>query len=127
MILPLAVLPISSKHRVSQIAYHPTEPFLAIQSQDRAVDIFRIRTEEELRKKQTRRQKRAKEKKKVDTDVTETNHMEQAEDAEFQLVDLYTPYLIIRASGKIRSFTFVASGNHQKGVQVRGERPYLYS
>lgn len=121
MILPLSVLPISSKHRVSQITYHPTEPYLAIQSQDRAVDVFRIRTEEEIQKKQARRQKRAKEKKKG-TDVAdpiekeETDQNEKPE--EIQLVDLYTPHLIVRASGKIRSFNFVASASHHKGTQV---------
>jgi len=121
MILPLAILPISSKHRIFQIAYHPTEPFLAIQSQDRAIDIFRIRTEEELRKKQARRQKRAREKKKAENNGVATQEDERLENGggdEFQLVDLYTPYLIVRAGGKIRSFSFVTQGNHQKGTQV---------
>ena len=118
IILPLAVLPISSRHRISQISYHPTEPYLAIQSQDRAIDVFRIRTEEEIRKKQARRQKRSKEKKKAANAEPEKDDTEQAENEEIQLVDLYTPYLIIRASGKIRSFNFVANGNQQKGTQV---------
>ena len=64
MIHPVTTLPLSSNHRVSQIAFHPTKPYLAVQSHDRSVEIFRIRTEEEVRKKQARRKKRAEEKKK---------------------------------------------------------------
>ena len=63
MIFLITTLPLSSKHRVSQITFHHSKPFLAVQSHDRSVEIFRIRTEEEVRKKQARRRKRAKEKK----------------------------------------------------------------
>ncbi|KAG8825261.1 hypothetical protein FRC17_008781 [Serendipita sp. 399] len=120
-----AVLPIASKHRVAQIAYHPTSPFLAIQSHDKSVDVFRIRTEEEIRKKQARREKRAKEKKKTqkstigDDEEMDTGVKEkETEEKDIQLVDLYTPYLIVRASGKIRSFNFVEADLSGKGVQI---------
>lgn len=124
MIVPLTVLPISSRHRVAQISYHPTAPYLAIQSHDRSIDVFRIRTAEEVRKKQARRQKRAKEKqaqKKEKSDRTENvdEAAQEVSNQEVALVDLYTPYLVIRASGKIRSFDFVENDSHPKGIQVR--------
>ncbi|KAF9502801.1 hypothetical protein BS47DRAFT_1370007, partial [Hydnum rufescens UP504] len=50
--------PLPSRHRVSQIALHPNQPYLAVQSHDRSVEIFR----DEVRKKQVRRQKRDEEK-----------------------------------------------------------------
>ncbi|KAG8778743.1 hypothetical protein FRC16_003725, partial [Serendipita sp. 398] len=119
MLCPMSALPIASKHRVSQIAYHPTSPFLAIQSHDKSIDIFRIRTEEEIRKKQARREKRAKEKKGQKPAVGEEVEMDAGkEDKDIQLVDLYTPYLIIRTNGKIRSFNFVANDTGSKGVQI---------
>jgi U3 small nucleolar RNA-associated protein 12 len=110
MIYPITTLPLSSKHRVSQIAFHPTRSYLAVQSHDRSVEIFRIRTEDEVRKKQARRKKRAKEKKeqaKSKGKEAEQEHPDNDNaDAEITIPDLFTPYLVIRATGKVRSFDF---------------------
>ena len=110
-------LPLSSRHRVSQITFHPTQPYLAVQSHDRSVEIFRIRSEEEVRKKQLRRKKRTKEKNAKDGLKTEeVEHKTNPEDdLEIKLVDLFTPYLVVRASGKIRSFDFGLNDVRSKG------------
>lgn len=114
MIHPIMSLPLSSRHRVSQIMFHPTQPYLAVQSHDRSVEIFRIRTEEEVRKKQARRKKRSKEKKKKTQEAEDQVSDADGED-EIKLVDLFTPYLVVRASAKIRSFEF---GVDDKGLKV---------
>lgn len=119
MIHPIANLPLSSRHRVSQINFHPTQPYLAVQSHDRSVEIFRIRTEEEVRKKQARRKKRAKEKKSKDPKRTGNEDLDAADDdtddSEVKLVDLFEPHVIVRASGKIRSFDFTPDSATAKG------------
>ena len=123
-IVPAATLPLSSQHRVSQISFHPTHPYLAVQSHDRSVEVFRIRTEEEIRKKQVRRKKRAKEKKekskgKVSKGETDDEAEDGGEEGKIELVDLFTPYLVVRASGKIKSFGFEAEDTTSKsGTQV---------
>lgn len=126
MVHPLASLPIASRHKVSQITFHPSHPFLAIQSHDRSVEIFRIRTEEEVRKKQARRLKRAKEKKGTNKSKADDQNGEENADGqiqgllkEVQLIDLYTPYAIVRAAGKVRSFDFVREDSDANHVQVR--------
>jgi U3 small nucleolar RNA-associated protein 12 len=117
MIHSVTSLPLSSRHRVSQIMFHPTQPYLAVQSHDRSVEIFRIRTEEEVRKKQARRKKRSKEKKKAKE--AENQDSDGDSEVEIKLVDLFTPYLVVRASGKIRSFDFGADDKgHKGGTQV---------
>ena len=107
MIHPVTTIPLSSKHRVSQLSFHPRLQYLAVQSHDRSVEIFRVRTEDEIRKKQARRKKRAREKKKEkglqESDVEDE---ENEGEREIDLVELFTPYLIVRSSGKIRSFDF---------------------
>lgn len=113
MIHSVTTLPLSSKHRVSQITFHPSRPYLAVQSHDRSVEIFRIRTEEEVRKKQARRLKRAKEKGKAKKGGADDAMVD--EDAEIQIPDLFTPYLVVRASGKIRSFGFGDEEHGSKG------------
>ncbi|KAJ7699976.1 WD-repeat-containing protein [Mycena rosella] len=117
MIHNAGTLPLSSHHRVSQITFHPTQPYLAVQSHDRSVELFRIRTEEEVRKKQARRRKRAKEKKetKGKGKADEDENMEDEQNDEIQLVDLFTPYLVARATGKIRSFSFGQDEASAKG------------
>lgn len=110
---PATALPLASSHRVSQISFHPHKPYLAVQSHDKSVELFRIRTEEEVKKKQARRRKRAKEKEQEKKEKGKTQ-LEAAdalmdiepEEKDVELVDLFQPYLIVRASGKVRSFAF---------------------
>ena len=121
MIHPISNLPLSSKHRVSQIKFHPTQPYLAVQSHDRSVEIFRVRSEEEVRKKQARRKKRAKEKsQQEDINEKEGNPVAepdtQVEEIGLNFVDYFTPYLVVRASGKIRSFDFGPNETSSKGI-----------
>jgi hypothetical protein len=84
------------------------------------VEVFRIRTGEELRKKAARRKKRVKEKKakekgksKNEEDMDVDNSNAEA-DEEPQLTDIFTPYLVVRSSAKIRSFDFGSEHVGQK-------------
>ena len=120
----VTVLPLASRHRISQLLFHPSKDFFAAQSHDKSIDIFRVRTEEEIRKKQARRRKREREKAKakskevMPSGADEDIEMNGTTD-EVALVDLFTPYLVVRASGKIRSFAFSeAEKNPKGGVQV---------
>ncbi|KAG2348789.1 WD40 repeat-like protein [Suillus weaverae] len=122
MIHPVTSLPLSSRHRVSQILFHPSQPYLAVQSHDRTIEVFRIRTEEEIRKKQARRKKRAKEKgknKKKGEDIDDIVEDAMDVDQEINVIDLFTPYLVVRASAKVRSFDFGSKEAVSKpGVQL---------
>ena len=119
MILPVSTLPLASAHRVSQIAFHPTLPYLFVQSHDRSVEVFRMRTDEEIRKKHARRKKRADAKaamgngEKVN-DVPDNNGAEKVE-----LADVLTPYMIVRATGKIKSFALSEETRTKGATQVR--------
>lgn len=75
-----------------------------------------MRNEEEVRKKQARRKKRAKEKK----EKAGNEAPQDADDDEIKLVDLFTPHVVIRGNGKIRSFAFAAESTSTKGgIQVK--------
>jgi U3 small nucleolar RNA-associated protein 12 len=129
MIHPLSTLPLSSRHRVSQILFHPTQAYLAVQSHDRSVEIFRVRTEEEIKKKQIRRKKRAKDKgaQAKDKDLHDMQLDEDLDDNANNPVDLldrFMPYLVVRATGKIRSFDFASTESGSKGnVHVSSGSP----
>jgi U3 small nucleolar RNA-associated protein 12 len=120
---------------VSQISFHSQQAYLAVQSHDRSVEVFRIRTEEEIRKKQLRRAKRAKEKKQQKQQELSQENDKQADintsidqqdaDEDIKLVDQFTPYLVIRTTGKIRSFNFGSGDGGVKGGAQVGK--HLYS
>ncbi|KAF8897438.1 WD40-repeat-containing domain protein [Infundibulicybe gibba] len=119
IIYPISSLPLASRHRVAQITFHPSQPYLAVQSHDRTVEIFRIRTEEEVRKKQLRRKKRVKEKREKGKGKEDEDNLSNGEeDTEVTLVDLFTPHLIVRGSGKIRSFDFPLNDSARGTIQL---------
>lgn len=121
MVHPVTTIPLSSKHRVTQLSFHPHLQYLAVQSHDRSVEIFRIRTEEEIRKKQARRKKRVREKKKEKGGKEPDTEDEENEERQIDIVELFTPYLIVRSGGKIRSFDFVSENpaDAKGSTQVR--------
>jgi len=120
MITPLGVLPLAASHRISQLTFHPSQPFIALQSHDRSVEIFRMRTEDEVMKKRARRSKREKEKQDKKGSSKESAPIDL--DAEISLTELFTPHSIIRASGKVKSFYFPDSKKVKDSIQVSYQR-----
>ncbi|KAH9077372.1 WD-repeat-containing protein [Lactarius deliciosus] len=115
---PVSTLPLASTHRVSQITFHATLPYLFVQSNDRSVEVFRVRTDEEIRKKHARRKKRADAKAATGkaenaNAITDDGHIEKAE-----LADLFVPYLVVRTTGKIKSFAFPEEARTKDAFQL---------
>lgn len=116
---PVSTLPLASPYRVSQISFHPTLPYLFVQSNERSVEVFRVRSDDDIRKKQARRKKRVDAKaamgkgEKVN-DVPDNGNFEKVE-----VADLFTPYLIVRATGKIKSFVLPKETRTKSATQVR--------
>lgn len=131
-ILPRGNVPLSATHRVTQIAFSPGpddaargskeqgQRYIAVSSSDRSVQVFRLRSAEEVRKKMARRKKRAKEKaekKKGASDGVEQDKEGEAvaqeggeADLEVTWADRIEAYTFVRPSGgKLRSFAFSGS------------------
>lgn len=136
-IRPIAALSLPSTshtHNITQITLHPTLPVLAVHSGEKTIDVFRLRTEEELRKKMARRRRREREKKKEKDgkgkgkeveEVEEDEPMEEAE-GEVEWRDRLAVWSVVRATGKIRSFAFAPETAKSKGdVQVRASYRFL--
>ncbi|KAI0307347.1 WD-repeat-containing protein [Multifurca ochricompacta] len=115
---PVSTLPLTSSHRVSQIAFHPTLPYLFVQSHDRSVEIFRVRTDDEIRKKHARRKRRA-DAKGARGKSDNVNNVPDSKDVEkVELADLFTPYLVVRATGKIKSFALSEEARTKGATQL---------
>lgn len=83
------------------------------------MEVFRVRTDDEIRKKHARRKKRA-EAKVTTSDREKVNDMpDKSDDEKVELADLLTPYLIVRAAGKIKSFALPEETRTKSATQVR--------
>lgn len=125
VLAPLGDLEVAAKKRVTQIAFNShassssSKAYLAISSSDRSVQVFKLRDEEEMRKKLARRRRRQKEKeqqksgKKSNGNGNGNGPVDDEEaDANEPVtwLDRLEPYTIVRPeSGRVRSFAF-ASG-----------------
>ena len=103
-LLPLRTL--SHAQRIAQVAFHPAAHLLAFQTTERTIEILRLRTEVEIRKKAARRQKREREKRKgKQTDGADLDEKDTA-NKDITWKDRLASWVVIRTSGKIRSFDF---------------------
>jgi len=103
---------LSSKQRVSHIVFHPTQPFLAVQSNDKSVEVFRIRSEEEVKKKRARRQKRAKDKAQDKADNASTDELFPSP------AEIFKPHIVVRGKSKIRSCYFPPTAKLQVSISL---------
>lgn len=118
VIHPVSTIPLASPYRVSQISFHPTLPYLFVQSNERSVEVFRVRSDDDIRKKQARRKKRA-DAKAAKGKGKKVNDVLDNEDAEkVEVADLFTPYLIVRATGKIKSFALPEETRTKSATQI---------
>ncbi|CAG8512706.1 7541_t:CDS:10 [Ambispora leptoticha] len=101
-----------SKERVTTLKFHPNTNFLGVQGPDRFIEIFRLRTHEEIKKKLHRRRKREEKKLKELNKKNEGGNSETAPPLksdirdEIHASDEITLHEIIRTTAKVRSFDF---------------------
>ncbi|RIA92969.1 WD40-repeat-containing domain protein [Glomus cerebriforme] len=108
------------KDRVVTIKFHPNASLLGVQGPEKSVEIYRIRTHEEIKKKLTRRKKRQKEKQhKTGVKGQDENDPMEVEEQPIRAEDLITPYQIIRTDGKVRSFDFSTIEDNSKASSIQ--------
>ncbi|KAG0087088.1 hypothetical protein BGZ92_007602 [Podila epicladia] len=101
-------IPRQSKERLTTIEFHSSQQFLGCQASDKTIELFRIRTHEEIKKKMSRRRKRQREKQQalLKKGDLEGAAAEEPVDEAIQATDEITPWHIVRAAAKVRSFAF---------------------
>jgi U3 small nucleolar RNA-associated protein 12 len=113
------------RDRVVTIKFHPNASLLGVQGSGKSVEIFRIHTHEEIKKKlkrSSRQKKRQKEKQqKIESKGQNENDAMEIDDEErpIRAEDLLTSYQIIRTDGKVRSFDFSTIEDDSKAGLIR--------
>ncbi|KAH7328863.1 hypothetical protein B0I35DRAFT_404160 [Stachybotrys elegans] len=109
-----------TKDRTTEIIFHPKRDYFAVHGADKSVDIWRIRSDSEIKKTLARKRRRQREKQK-DKKQTEDEAMDgegKDEDvSQAEIGDVFVRYVIIRTGGKVRSVDW-ASASGQKDLHL---------
>lgn len=106
----------NGKDRTIGVSWHPAGKFVSAHGSEKAVELWRIRSEEEVKKALARKRRRRREKD-ANPHGNEPNgivHNEEqpAEDiASASITDVIVPYVIVRTGGKVRSMSWAKPGS----------------
>ncbi|KAH8815062.1 WD40-repeat-containing domain protein [Xylogone sp. PMI_703] len=106
------VLHRQGKDKTISINFHPQYDYFAVHGSDKAVEIWRIRTEEEVKKSLVRKRKRRREKSALAESGEGVSDNATFEDKPVDLsnadiTDFFAQYLIVRTGGKVASIDWV--------------------
>lgn len=95
-----------SKDRATEVVFHPKRDYFAVHGSEKAVDVWRIRTESEIKKGLARKRRRRREKQKDGkvADEEMADGEDKSEDvSKADVSDVFVQYVILRTGGKVRS------------------------
>ncbi|KAF1912499.1 WD40-repeat-containing domain protein [Ampelomyces quisqualis] len=98
------------KDRTQGIAFYARSDYIAVHGAEKAVEIWRIRSEEEVRKSLARKRKRKREKAKNATNG-DAQELEESDDkiniVDADISEVIVPYVTVRTAGKVRSVSWM--------------------
>ncbi|KAI5466279.1 WD40-repeat-containing domain protein [Mariannaea sp. PMI_226] len=93
-----------SKDKATEVVFHPKRDYFAVHGSEKAVDVWRIRSETEIKKALARKRRRRREKQKDGKQIEDETGNADAEDAsKADVSDVFVQYVIVRTGGKVRS------------------------
>ena len=98
------------------VSFHPDGRYIAAHGNEKCVEIWRIRSEHEVRKTLARKRKRKREKI-LPSDTSKINGLVDGEEKDAEDIasadvnEIIVPYVIIRTGGKVRSTSWVKPGS----------------
>ncbi|KAE8447588.1 hypothetical protein EG329_010559 [Mollisiaceae sp. DMI_Dod_QoI] len=111
------------KDKALEVSFHPRQDYFAVHGSEKAIEIWRIRSEEEVRKSLARKRRRRREKQtngneKTNIDGVDVAADDQDEDiSRAEITDIFVSYVIVRTGGKIRSMDWLKSKG-SKAIQL---------
>jgi U3 small nucleolar RNA-associated protein 12 len=98
------------KDRTQGIAFYARSDYIAVHGAEKAVEIWRIRSEDEVRKSLARKRRRKREKAKSEVNGDEPEN-DEADDkvniADADISEVIVPYVTVRTAGKVRSVSWM--------------------
>lgn len=104
------------KDRTQGIAFYARSDYIAVHGAEKAVEIWRIRSEEEVKKSLARKRRRKREKAKAETNGAED--FDELDDkiniADAEISEVIVPYVTVRTAGKVRSVSWMHTRRSKK-------------
>ncbi|CAA9957504.1 F-box/WD repeat containing protein pof1 [Pyrenophora teres f. maculata] len=103
------------KDRTQCISFYDRADYIAVHGAEKAVEIWRIKSPEEVRKSLVRKRKRKREKSKNETngEAQEEIDEDKVNAADAEIGEVFVPYVTVRTAGKVRSVAWM----HIKGTK----------
>ncbi|PBP21521.1 WD domain-containing protein [Diplocarpon rosae] len=97
------------KDKALEVSFHPRQDYFAVHGSERAVEIWRVRSEDEVKKVLTRKRKRRREKlatsgEKAEGDDAADRH---GDISTAEINDIFVSYILVRTGGKVRSIDWI--------------------
>ncbi|KKK18765.1 hypothetical protein ARAM_004303 [Aspergillus rambellii] len=110
----------NGKDRTTGISFHPKADYVAFHGAEKAVEIWRIRSETEVQKSLSRKRKRRKEKEAQratengeDSEIVD-NEKPVEDVSAAPVTEVFVSYVIVRTGGKVRSFDWIRTKSSGK-------------
>ncbi|KAK7951541.1 DIP2-Dom34p-interacting [Apiospora aurea] len=110
----------NGKDKATEIIFHPRRDYFAVHGPEKAVEIWRIRSEAEIKKSLARKKKRRREKLAAKTGAQDEEMEMDGEEEDVSkasVTEAFAQHLIVRPGGKVRSVDW-ADNHGQKGLQL---------
>jgi U3 small nucleolar RNA-associated protein 12 len=111
------------RDRTTSVSFHPRKDYVAIYGSEKAIELWRIRSDSEIQKSLSRKRKRKREKAAEAMDEEKENAPADAQDentidvSSALITEVFVPYLVVRTGGKVRSMDW-AGGKSGKSVSL---------
>ncbi|KAK3996544.1 hypothetical protein QBC44DRAFT_150214 [Cladorrhinum sp. PSN332] len=100
----------SSKERAVEVIFHPRRDYFAVHGIEKNVEIWRIRSDSEVKKSLARKKKRRKEKAAKDKKGENTELDDAGDDnVKPDISDVFVQHIIVRTTGKVKSVDWATS------------------
>ncbi|KAF4124158.1 U3 small nucleolar RNA-associated protein 12 [Geosmithia morbida] len=103
------------KDRATEVIFHPRRDYFLVHGPEKAVEIWRIKTDTEIKKtlarKRRRRREKQKQEKQQDVEMAEEDDVDDISKADIS--DTMALYVTVRTGGKARSAAWAQLGGHK--------------
>ncbi|KAK5070797.1 beta transducin [Lithohypha guttulata] len=109
----------NGKDRTIAVRFHPKRDLIAFHGSEKAIELWRIRNEDEIKKSVNRKRKRRKEKL-ADQEMQDEPELEDSTDldlSQVNITEVFVPYVILRTGGRVRSMDW-AGGKSSKSLSI---------
>ncbi|WPH02298.1 Hypothetical protein R9X50_00516000 [Acrodontium crateriforme] len=102
------------KDRTVGISFHPKQDYIAVHGSEKAVELWRIRSPEEIHRHMQRKRRRRREKAAA-SGLPETDEADDTVETP-EVNDVFLPHVIVRTGGKVRSIEW--AGPHSRSSKT---------